>query len=51
MNYLKAIFFLILSVSFFDTVEGIDFVGKGEETYFWTNDSENFNYHLSNGWF
>jgi uncharacterized protein (TIGR02145 family) len=32
-------------------IEGIDFLGKGEETYFWTKDSDNFNYHLSNGWF
>lgn len=32
-------------------VEGIDFAGAGTEIYFWTNNSENFNYHLSNGWF
>jgi uncharacterized protein (TIGR02145 family) len=32
-------------------VEGIDFVGIGEETYFWAKDTEFFNFHLSNGWF
>ena len=32
-------------------VEGIDFVGVGEEVYFWTNNTEDFNYHLSNGWY
>jgi uncharacterized protein (TIGR02145 family) len=31
--------------------DGFNFTGVGEEIYFWTNDPENFNYHLSNGWF
>jgi uncharacterized protein (TIGR02145 family) len=32
-------------------LEGIDFVGAGDEIYFWTNNPENSNYHLCNGWF
>lgn len=32
-------------------VEGIDFVGEREETYFWIKDTEFFNFHLSNGGF
>jgi uncharacterized protein (TIGR02145 family) len=30
--------------------EGISFEAEGEETYFWTSESERFNYHFSNGW-
>lgn len=28
-----------------------DFSGMGEEIYYWSTTTEDFNYHLSNGWF
>jgi len=50
-NALPGGYVWLANVSKTGYVEGIDFLGKGEETYFWTKDSDNFNYHLSNGWF